>query len=730
MNAEKVLRENENSALNNNQIISSVMGKTHVSGKAKNIKGITAAGFITVMIVVFAFLFSSGNLIPTAISERLIEETDVQYADAVESKKLVFQQALKNGELPDNTVEILNKYGVEVGYLENGVFKERNKSDSELVLKFNDNFITADNFIESVSNDTKLYNAFNNATYSRAAYYYDDSAEKVFNKIGTSRNNYTSDSDFDEVMSEKMGSGSNINIGSVSQEKNNKGETVTKENGTASSKLSDFINSVKNSNSSLTVNESTLNTADSLKVADTISKEQRSSLFYTLFMENISKMKAGEGNESKINEEMNFLYEESESEIVDVETGEIIKTTGSALDSPSLYAILSGEKVDTEKVENYSSDRILKTVENKLGESGSSTIKNTVTSTSGKAIGSISKIINFGIERASDAIIDLVSPTVSSSLVDNSYDTIKGVNAGEFLAEGAVNTGRMLAQASGATAGDTESVTKYAKLNSEIVAMDAKVDRENRSPFDMTSKNTFLGSIIYNFAISNNLKNNSTAVNFSSLINSTGNAISSLMPGAYADEISSYLTSFGDCETYSTISAAGTAHCSEIATFDTSTLNDTFNDPDFVAFVESNTTLNSSGNRSINNASVLAKFILYNNERNTPLGVVDGGILDSLSNNSSSISFISNILELGEKFFGASDNDKKIATGEAFVNSSSNSDWQNYKYAQRYVSLARATEALRQYSGDSTAYNNITYFEGDTNPVIAFLDNYYNLAQK
>ena len=76
-------------------------------------------------------------------------------------------------------------------------------------------------------------------------------------------------------------------------------------------------------------------------------------------------------------------------------------------------------------------------------------------------------------------------------------------------------------------------------------------------------------------------------------------------------------------------------------------------------------------------------------------------------------------------FMGASDNNKRIASGAAYVNSASNPDWQVYKYAQRYVSLARATESLRQYADDSTAYNNILFFEGERNPVIAFTEEYY-----
>ena len=53
MYAAKVLREGETSALSSNQIISNVTGKkAKVKGFGK-LKGFSAAGFITMMIVVF-----------------------------------------------------------------------------------------------------------------------------------------------------------------------------------------------------------------------------------------------------------------------------------------------------------------------------------------------------------------------------------------------------------------------------------------------------------------------------------------------------------------------------------------------------------------------------------------------------------------------------------------------------------------------------------------------------
>lgn len=737
MSAEEILKSSEVSALKNNQFVSHVTGKSNKKSLKK--KGsIGVVGFLGVIIVVIVALFGSGNIIPTTIYERLIEETDMQCADMTMSKNLAFQQALESGNLPDDTTELLKNKGVLVGYINNGGnFVEQNKGDVPLSLKKGDEIISANDLIDKLSVDTELYSNVNDATYGCAAYYYDDPAVEVFDEIGTRRNNFTSDTDLSDTMNKIMGEGSDINVNSVSQKESTKknpntgaNETYYEyiENGKSANSnggAADFINNVKNKNTAANINDATLNSANALRVADTISSEQRSSLFFALFMENISKMKAGDGNESKINDVMNYLYTKSETEVVDVKTGELVKVEGTALESPSLYALLSGNKVNLESAGNYSTERILKTVENKVGQSGNTAISSTVASSTKNQKGSIGRFINNGVESGSDAILSLVEPTVTKSLNDNSYDSIKGIDAGEELVEGAVTLGSKLAKKSGATAGDTGAVESYARLNSKILAMNAEVDRMNRSPFDITSKNTFLGSIVYKFAVAS-LKFSGFFAGVKTFSTTVNSAISSLFLNSYADSSEGFLTNFGDCETYGNIGAVGSAGCAEISVFDTSTLNDPFHDTGFINFVNNNTIIDSSGVRKVKDGSKLAEFILYNNERKNPLGVMDGGILDSLSNNSDSVSFMTDILKMVEVFLGSSDQDKRIASGEAFVNSSSNPDWQTYKYAQRYVALARATSTLRQYSDDKTAYNNMKFFEGYENPVTAFLHHYYN----
>ena len=735
MSAEELLRANERSAAVNgrdvdSQIANRVTGKHErvFLGGAKKRKSVGAIGLITLMLFVLVLLFSFGNLIPAAILDRLIEATDVQYADATESKFLVFQQALANGDVPENTVKRLAVNGITV----NGN-----------TLEFKGKTISAENFINKVHSDIEFYNAFNASTYDRAAYYYDESAEKVFDKIGTSRNNYTATSYFDNVMGKLMGEGSNINISNVGLFEEEDEETGEKRvryeviNGGASSKSSaeDFVNTVAENSLAGDGLTATLYATDALNTADTVSKEQKSSIFFMALMENVSKMKAGDGNSSKINEAMNFLYNERESSIVDVNSGEIVTSKGSALDSPSLYAILAGTQIDGSKVENYASDRVLKTVENKVGVSavGDEVKDGNVTSTDTKIRGMIGRLLEILGVQADAETLSSITPTIDNSMVDNSFEDTNGIYAGELLVEGAVNVGKELAKASGATAGDAGATKEYAKLNDTILALDAEADRISRSPFDITSRNTFLGSIIYKLGVGVARSNFGGVLNTmsSSIGNVVGKAINTFSPNSHAeDEGTQYLTNFGDCETLNSVGAVGSVGCSEVASFDTSTLNDTFNDPEFIAFVEANTTINESGQRVIIDGSVLADFIKYNDERITPIGVMDGGILESLQGGFIKIPFISDIISMIKAWLGASDEEKAIATGEAFINSSSNSNWSTYKYAQRYVSLARATESLRQYDGGETAYNDLRYFEGNDNPVIAFLENYYSEVAK
>ena len=765
MTAEEVLRSNEQSAAENNQIVSSVVGKKNKGGALSLKKGFGATLFITLLLGVFLLIFSAGNLIPAAISERLIEQTDVQYADAIQTKAYVFQSALSKGTIPSNTISRLKNAGVLVG---NGTSDNFTESANGTSLKVGDKIISASEFPDVVMHNANLYDAFNSATYGRAAYYYDDNAQLAFKQMGASRNNYKDNSkSFDEVMTDVVGEGNNINVGTYGQETiyvtaddiEGASDMTPRELAAAIAELKAYIKqkkcdeaedgddgaiicyranntSANDAGALVSAVGSSYNnqdTASILSTADTISKEQKSSSFYLGIMENISKMKAGYGNDSQINEAMNYLYKETESQVVDVSTGEIVTVKGSALESPSLYAVLSGEELSVEKVQNYSTERVMKIMNN--GQPvGSSAITDSLTSTESNIRGTIGRMFKSGT--ADGSAMQAVVPTLDSSLVNNSFDTISGVNAGELLVEGAVNVGAALALQSGATAGDANAVVAYNKTVDEVLAMEAEVDRMHRSPLDVTSKNTFLGSLMYKFAVSS-IKSGTFLNKIATVSKVAASSLSSLLPTTRADdEKTTYMTAFGECERMSLIGAVGTAECSRNETFDMSTVD--ISDPNYIAVKNQNVTCDGDGNCEIKKGSVFEKFVRYNAGRLSPLGVTDGGILKALrtkENNEesgySNIPFISSVKDLLSvllqkirMFFGADDGD--IATGKAFVNSSDNQgNWSQYKYAQRYMSEVRAIKNLRMYDGDQTAYSDIPYV-GKNDPVLACLNEYYN----
>lgn len=711
--------------------------------KSKKKKGFLKKGgaslgiFALLVFGIVALFYNAANVIPDTIKNYLFGSSDVQCANGTIDKEWAFIEVLRQGAAPSDTIENLRNSGYLIGRLdENNQFVE---DPHGTLLKSGNNLLSGEDLFNAFQSDTNLYKAFDSATYSCTAFYYDEPANQAFSEMGVSRNSYYSEDSFDEALASIMDGTSDISINNASQTTeqviNSEGKTETKISyqntgdnvHTKDVSAEELVDSVRSKNPAATTTESALNTADVLKVADTMTKEQRSSRMFIYFMENIDKMKAGEGSDSNIHDVMNFLTTSSTTEVVDTATGEIITKTGTPMDSPALNAILSGETIKVEESKNYSSDRILKTVENQLNldtatiSSVSNPILQAISSTVSsfsKSTGVIARFLSNGLQTVELSVLSPIIPTISSSLIKNQA-SIYGINGGEMLVEGAVNVGRKLAMyGSGATASDDNAAISYRQQVEQIAALNAAVERSTLSPFDISSKNTFLGSIVHQLL--------PVVTNTSSISTFALNTIASLIPKTYADDNSgSLLTSFGDCATYATIGAVGTAHCSLIASFDTSTQKDPYNNQEYLNFVEQNTYIDNYGNRQIKYDSYLAKFILYNNNRLTPFGTTDASILSNIKTHFNYLQILGDPSTLISLFRGASDEDKAVATGAAFVNSASNPYWNNYKYAQRYVSINRAVAILKAYSTDETAYQNIPGCEGTVNSVVAFTENYY-----
>ena len=804
-----------------------------VDGKAegkKPKKKFGAAVVITGLLVIIMFLMLA---VPSFAMDHIatitIEQTNQDYAAWVEGNALVVQQAMLEGYLPANKEMRFGDEGVIVGYMENGVFVEGRESPERkipLCLKMDDEIITAENFYYEVNHNVKLHGIFIKVIYGHAGAYYTPAAEKAFDGV-TTRNNHSSDKTLDETMDELMGSGNKISNDDRSWYlERNCYEVETDTEGTNGDKLvsiecgdwevvedktseygssgsaDDYITNTVMLNMSTNTDQSIYNTADSLKDADTLAKKKTSTGLYVGVAESISKVKAGYGynnksdtdlvlsavaslgsvyGESNINEVMNWMFESRTSTVIDVETGQPKEVKGSVLEAPSMYAILSGEKLDVGQVANYSSDRVLKTVENQLKvDNIGDTMDSTVVSTDKKSNGVISRYtIGNDSDRTRDVTpngtslnavansmpypssagtqivkneglyddnIGVTKDTIQSSMYDNSFEDIGGIVGGQLLAQGAVETSALIANAYGGAHGDENITLSYMKLTSDILAMDAAADRLNRNPLDITSKNTFLGSIVYKLGVAS-IKSGSLLNKMSTLSRTAMSSVASLMPVAKADEENGnnmYLSNFGDCETIDRTGAKGSAQCVAINVFDTSSYDNKngmifAEGSSFMEWLPENIECDNDNNCTVKKGSALAEYLTGKTNSTTPLGMINGAMLDMVevtedgscrlkdeeksdSFFKKSLNFLRNLLGLSEKAAtGLNECQKSFASGARFVASKDNEWWEKYgKYVQLYILFSNTGEANEMFDGETGAYN-FKWF-GKTNAIAKFLD--------
>lgn len=679
-------------------------GKTAQKGKMKGKLGsVAACGFILVVVIVIAVVVGAGNLMPAAIHERLVEETDTQYADGQMSKVVVLQELFKTGNVPSDVAENLKESQYIVGYEGSGEededgdgFIEANKHPqadedcaengacAQLSVKHGDEIIHANEILNKFNNDVEFYRAVNNATYGRAAFYYDDAANDVFEKLGLvvsndgtialvddddtydvaevmglNRNEYTADdTDIDQFNSKVdkiMGKGSEMNVsnGYATNEKDDEGNitnftTSSSGNASASGGAAGFIQQVADNNHAGSELAATINAADQLKDAEQVTRQYRSAQLYTLLQQPVSKMKAGDGTEAPIHPAMQLYFKREKSRTVNIDTGEVTETYGSPLESPSMMSVLAGKKVNNNDVKSYSMERVNNLTRNAWQQAygntlqvaadgsvgGYTPIDDTLISTGEETSGKITKF-EINTQAAPDGeILNKSLPLIEDSMEKNTFSEMKGKTLGEEIVNGAVYLGTLMSKESGGSAGTGAAVEAYMKVNNEIVAMDHEVDRMERSPLDITSKNTFLGSIMYNVAMmsAQNEEMQSLLSGVDTVMGMVGKAVMALVPQGMADENTTmnYLTGYGNCEDENHIGAVASADCVEIMTFDTSTWN-AYDNQEFNDYVEANTSYNAATKtRTINPDSELANYIKYSPKRSTPTGTKDGAILDEL----------------------------------------------------------------------------------------------------
>lgn len=691
-----IRKQESNPAVINSNFVSHVNGK--VTNPKKSIPTLLLSLILIAVVAVVAF--SSQSLLPFALNDLAISE-DLSYQTAATNAAKVanFSYLLSNSQLDNSLVERLKNEHVLVGYLDqNGAFIENNSGN---VLNFEDRIITPDGFKTEVYNNQKLYNAFYNATYGNLGNYQDNTAQKVYRKIGVSSSLPVRDT-FEEVLHIETISHTSTEANTVRrvEKEDDEGNIYYDYEDSGAPVTESSLSSLQTRISGLTDQDATMNYAAMVNAIEAAIEDhtaEQTAMTYNILIDTV---KAGDDARVDINGAMDKLTQDQTYSELNTTTGVIEQKTGAAIDA--IGVILNKEDLGVLNLDSYSSDRVLITANNLSGNNLAlatnsniksanlgETIKSTIVSAPSTLKSFIGRFLTGAIRTPVASVVSAINP-VATSLAGQ---PASGTAFGYRYIRGQFKVSERLAKARGGAVGDSVAVAQYQNQLSTIIAMD------NAAKNAANPSNNFIDTFIAKIT-----------------------SKSPLLPSVSAINNQNALAKTGNCATLSAINGEGNAFCSISVTFPVETILNAYSDQNYLNFVNQWTYLD-DGVRYIkrDSNSPLYKYLIYYSEQYATPGNSNGTVLANLRGTSPY-----SINEFVKIFSTATDEEKAIANSSEFINSTSNPKWQSdYQYALTYIILSSVMDQFVMFSENKTAYNNVQFFEGGTSPVLAFLDDYY-----
>lgn len=344
--------------------------------------------------------------------------------------------------------------------------------------------------------------------------------------------------------------------------------------------------------------------------------------------------------------------------------------------------------------------------------------------------------VSIAIGLAATFAINIITPLAVKAFTRDLVSQLAGEDFGNALVSGSnVFMGQNHLQGGGSLA-TYFAYVPFAVKQQEVIAEEARFERETRDPFDVTSQYTFAGSLLRQVATLHTMPSSMFGI-LGATARMVSSSITAILPSASAYRIKETLPEpdskeekqFNtNCPYLSSINAVGDAFCNPYMITDMSTVD---MDPlEVVNRVSSQ--LEDDG--SIKKDSNLARYITYCTQRSSAFGVADGNI----ANHFSPLDVDTGVSEANTVINGAigaipvvgdlldvTNNATKVAntgwvTGQSCVASSDELkskngtvlgvSWDENKYYQRFVEDQRYLEGLD---------------DNYTSVVTAFLDEYY-----
>ncbi len=238
----------------------------------------------------------------------------------------------------------------------------------------------------------------------------------------------------------------------------------------------------------------------------------------------------------------------------------------------------------------------------------------------------------------------VIVPSIARMLMTDLISNMAGEDAAYAINSGFnIYTGKQMQISSGLPS-DKNHLMAHWRMQQEVIAEEAEFERSQRSPFDPTSKYTFLGSIVNSLMpIANTMS--SPLMTVSKTMNTVGSAIASFSPTVKAEGEAKFETSLRyDCPNLSNINAVGDVFCNPYFVTDTSTMAmDPSHVMDNVMTKEDKNGGNGNfdwtnvddekhnGNPDINANSELARWVVSCATRQSQFGIVDSNVADAVS---------------------------------------------------------------------------------------------------
>lgn len=727
---------------------------------------------IAVFLGTVFFLFLSVGNLGNQIESLITRATDTMFGSYSENTIRITEELLakKQGTFPKYFENRLKTNGIEVV----------DKGDSYNFI-YDGATISSENFRNFYAKNIPFQEAFTKAKRARTSNFFDKPATMTLAKIGITRNLYsaykqTGDHETDiknyKTTEEKVfGDKTNTSINTtteteVTDEKGNKTTEVTKSGEDIdSSRLEGDSPEVKANNYLLStagrIAEAGGLVCGALKVANLISiavaanQLYQAKHFFMSNIENVSKTKAGYGGESAINPFLNFLNESVTTEYTDVSTGKVQSVTGAPIQAEGFNNVLAGEPVDLNTTKNYSIDSVFLASGVALGLTASRAklcggIKavGAVISLATLAFGgglvrvvtTLAKttIINVAIASTIAGMLTVLIPYIQKTLFENTAKTLIGKPAGETFVKGADLMNKKIGRSSaGQSLASKAYAEKYHKETLAAATREAKLERSTKSPFDLSSPNTFFGSLLGRF--SKTSTNSNFLSNFSKIGSITKSSFDSLLghlDNAFAaDGSENFVTdtdltgikfqkTYADektCEYLTNIDAACNMYGSEIIATDTTTEKLNSDDPEYQRIVNQNIRINSQGFAEVIPNSLLAKKTMFCDERDSPFGHFDSNIANAFNVSlgfANNIPIISDAVEIVNSIADMSPEAEGWATGAFCVMSDKNPHWPEMRYLQHYAEHVRICTQIKCSSTTDSEGN-------DHNPITAYKEAYY-----